>query len=233
MTPGVMQGAWRSGAEDGPPAGPARLVILGAGGFGRECLDVVVAMNNQGANWDFVGFLDDREPDAELMRRLHSAWLGPTQAIAAWTGAHYCVGVSDASDRRRLVALADDLGLVPATLIHPSATAGQDVQIGEGSVICSHVSLTTHIRIGRHVHVNLNATVGHDTSLADFSQVHPGATVSGSVRVGSGATIGTNAAVLQGVNIGADAFVGAGGVVLSDVAAGAVVVGVPAVPIPR
>ena len=47
-------------------------------------------------------------------------------------------------------------------------------------------------------------------------------------RVERGASIGSGAVILCGVTIGRDALVGAGAVVTGDVAAGAIVAGVPA-----
>jgi acetyltransferase-like isoleucine patch superfamily enzyme len=48
------------------------------------------------------------------------------------------------------------------------------------------------------------------------------------VRIGAWADIGTNATILPGVTVGKGAIVGAGAVVTHDVAAHAVVAGVPA-----
>ena len=56
----------------------------------------------------------------------------------------------------------------------------------------------------------------------------PGATLAGSVKVGTGSHIGCGATVIQSVSIGRNAIVGAGAVVTADVADNAVVVGVPA-----
>jgi sugar O-acyltransferase (sialic acid O-acetyltransferase NeuD family) len=115
-----------------------------------------------------------------------------------------------------------------ATLVHPSSTLGHDVRIGAGSVICAGVRATTNIDIGRHVHLNLNTTVGHDTWIADYVTVNPLVAISGGVRVGAESMLGTHSAVLQYLTVGAGAVVGAGSCVVRDVPDGVVVKGVPA-----
>lgn len=204
------------------------LIIIGAGGFGRECHDIVVAMNRAEPMWDFRGFIDDVEPDHALMARRGATWIGTTADLPHSAGLSYVVGVGAPDVRRRLAVRADEAGLLPATLIHPAATVGLDVTIGAGSVVCSHVSVTTNVRIGGHVHLNLNCTVGHDASLADFCTVNPGAAISGNVVMETGALVGTNAAILQGLTVCSNAVVGAGAVAVRSVGAGETVVGVPA-----
>ena len=107
--------------------------------------------------------------------------------------------------------------------------------MGEGVVICAGNILTTNIRVGRHVHINLACTISHDVVLGDFVTVAPGAHISGRVHVGDRAYIGTGACIINGesdapIVIGEDAMVGAAACVTRDVAAGTTVVGVPARP---
>lgn len=204
------------------------LVIIGAGGFGRECHDIVAAMNDQKPQWEFLGFIDDAEPDSAVLGRRGGSWLGSTSRLCEFAGASFVVGIGDPATRKSLVGDVEAAGLSTATLVHPSATFGLDVEIGDGAVVCSHVSVTTNVRIGQHVHLDQNVTVGHDATLWDFTRVNPGATIAGGVTLGVGAVVGTNAAILQGLDVGGFALVGAGAVVVRDVPAAATVVGVPA-----
>ena len=208
------------------------LVIVGAGGFGREVLDVVSAANKKSESWNFLGFVADDSPSPDLLNALNVKWLGSVDEVLQSTQpANYVVGIGSPADRRQVSGKFDTAGWRAATLIHPNATIGADVEISEGSVICSHVSITTHVRLGCHVHVNLNSTIGHDCRIGDFVTINPLVAVSGDVELGSGVTMGTHSSILQGLHVGENSIVGAGAVVVKDVPANTTVIGVPAKPV--
>lgn len=209
------------------------LVIIGAGGFGREVLDVVQAFDLLGASAGerrvCLGFIDDGIVDGDRLERVGSTHLGGSDDLHRFKGARFVVGVGDPAVRERLAARAVDAGLTPAPpLVHPTATLGADVTLGHGTVICAGVRVTTNVRVGEHVHLNINATIGHDAALEDYVTVNPLAAISGDVTLRRGSTVGTTACINQGLGVGAGAVVGSGAAVVKDVPAGATVVGVPA-----
>jgi sugar O-acyltransferase (sialic acid O-acetyltransferase NeuD family) len=204
--------------------------IVGAGGFGRECLDVLEAMNRvDGADpIVFLGFLDDGDgPEANILSRRGASIVGPA-APPPPNPAGFVIGIGDPVVRQRIDAVFVAAGHVPITLIHPTVITGSDIEIGEGSVVCAGVSMTTNIRLGRHVHVNPLVPIGHDSRLMDFVSVNPGANIAGAVTIGRGALIGSGATILQGRTIGDGSLVGAGAVVTRDVPIAVTVIGVPA-----
>ena len=204
-----------------------RLVILGAGGLGREILDVVEAINEQKPTYEVAGFLDDREDHLYLLQERRTSYLGALDQLKA-IDALFVVGIGDGVVRRKVAIAAELIGTSAPALIHPSATRGARVSIGCGTVVCSHVSITTNIEIGQHVSLNSNCTVGHDSVLEDFVTVMPGATVSGNVRIGEASMVGTNAAIIQGVRVGREVKIGAGAAVIRDLPDYITAVGVPA-----
>ncbi|HEX2699129.1 MAG TPA: acetyltransferase [Acidimicrobiales bacterium] len=193
------------------------LYVVGAGGAGRETLDVALA-SGAGA----AGFLDDRLAGSTV-RGLPV--LAPSEAPA---GAAFVIGIADPAARRRLAGLLVAQGLEVATVVHPRAVIGPDTTVGPGCVVMAGAHVSSSVRLGAHVHVQYNATVGHDAVLSDFVTVYPGANVAGTVRLDEDVTVGSNAVILQNLGVGRGTFVGAGAVVTRDVGERLVVVGVPA-----
>jgi sugar O-acyltransferase (sialic acid O-acetyltransferase NeuD family) len=218
------------------PDQPRPLVIVGAGGLGRELLDVVEAVNaaavaaGDPARYTFLGFLDDGSVDPDLIARRGAPLLG-AQELLGRLDADYLIGFGDAAARQRVDRFASAHGRRPATLVHPRASIGSDVRLGPGTVICALASITTNVRTGRHVVVDVGAGVAHDCRLGDYVTVAPGARLAGEVAVGAQAWIGTQASVVGRRRVGDRAVVGAGAVVTEDIGAAVVVAGVPARPI--
>ena len=210
---------------------PERVVVVGASGFGRECLDVLEAMAAAGHPVEVVGVVDDAPSDVNL-ERLAARGVCYLGTIEEWLGAEapasFVLGIGDPQVRRRLVDRLTAAGREPFTAIHPSATFGAYVEVGEGAVVCAGATVSTNVRLGRHVHINPNATIGHDAVLADFVSVNPGAVISGEVTIGDATLVGASATILQGLSVATNVVVGAGAVVTKAVPDNVVVKGVPA-----
>lgn len=210
------------------------LVVIGAGGFGREVLDILESINEHSRLPEIrvIGVIDDSPSTATISRLEDRGYVhlgGLAEWLAAGVEATYIVAIGNPLVRSKICSEIDaNSTLEPFTAVHPSAVVGSAVRLGKGSVICAGVQVSTNVNIGDHVHLNPGAIIGHDTDLEDFVSINPGAVVSGEVHVRSTCLVGAGAVVLQGLTIGAGSTVGAGGVVTRDVGTDVVVKGVPA-----
>lgn len=209
-----------------------RIVVVGAGGFGRETLDVIEALIAAGEPLHLVGVADagPRQDDLGRLGARGVAYLGTEDDwLPTATGdERFVVAIGSPSIRSLVARRFAAAGLRAKTLIHPRAVIGTQSSIGEGVVIASGVQVSTNVTLGDHVQLNPACVIGHDASLADCVSVNPGAIVSGNVVVETGTLLGAGSVVLQGVTVGSDAIVGAAACVTKDVAAETTVVGVPA-----
>lgn len=211
------------------------MVIIGAGGFAREVHDVVEAVDAAsptGPVHEVLGYVADGHADEDLLRARGGRLLGPTSVLEALpTDVRYVIAIGRGDARRRIDAWASGLGRQPVTLVHPNATVGRhQVVLGPGTVVCAGACLTTNVRTGRHVHLNLGVTVGHDTVLGDYVTASPNASISGNVVLEDEVNLGTGCSVIERRRIGARTVVGAGAAVIRDLPADVTAVGVPAVP---
>lgn len=208
-----------------------QVVVIGASGFGRETLDVLGAMRNDGISIEVLGVIDD-SPSSFNLQRLQQRGVQYLGTLDAWlksphAAVKFVLGIGSPKVRRNLVEKLDSVGMVAFTAIHPSATIGSQTTVGEGAVVCSGAVLSTNVRLGRHVHINPNATIGHDTTLEAFVSVNPAAVVSGEVIIRTGALVGASATVLQQLTVGEYGVIGAMALVTKDTPPGVVVKGVP------
>lgn len=205
------------------------LVILGAGGFARETLDVVDAINAVSPTWDMLGFLVDPEY-AEVGKLIQEK---PILGDLSWLAQHPDVfvvcGVGAPEVRYRMIQQVRPYKVQFATLIHPSVITTRHNTIQPGSVIAAGCVLSNHIRILDHVHVNPSSTVGHDAVLSSFVSIAPGVLISGDVHIQEGAYIGTGATIIEKKTVSEWSIVGAGSTVVKDVPPNTTVVGTPAV----
>jgi sugar O-acyltransferase (sialic acid O-acetyltransferase NeuD family) len=213
---------------------PMPLVLVGAGGLGREALAAVRAINAAapGSAWAVQGFVDDR---LDLAGAVIDGLpvVGPLARLAdgSVTGAHavICTGrPGNTSSRIVIDEWLASAGVPFASLVHPTAALAPGIEVGEGSVLLAQVVATAPISIGRHVVIMPQVVFTHDDVIGDFTTFAAGVRLAGGVVVERGAYIGAGALVREYVTIGAGALVGMGAVVTRDVPPGEVWVGNPA-----
>ena len=195
-----------------------KLVIIGASGHGKVIADI--ALNN---GYEIVGFLDDNDAVKEIAG---FPVLGSVSEIPSYqTECEFIIAIGNNRIREMI---AEQYAVNWATLIHPTAVIGMDVQIEVGTVVMANAVINPSARIGKHCIINTGAVIEHDNFLQNYVHVSPNAALAGTVHVGERVHVGVGACVKNNTNITADVTVGAGAAVVKDITEAGVYVGVPA-----
>lgn len=203
-----------------------RVVIVGAGGFGRGVHGWLISSPRHRSEFRIldVVFIDDDLSVIPSGGRL----IGTIRDYVPAPDDRVLCAVGSPTIRRRLVSVLRAAGAKFHTFIDDRATVSPGVRIDAGAVVCPGTVVSADARLGEHVHVNFNSSVGHDTILGGYSTLSPAVNIMGEVRVGDSVFFGGGATVLPRISVGDAATVGAGAVVIHDVEAGSTVVGNPA-----
>lgn len=211
-----------------------KLVIFGAGGFGKEVAWLVSNINRVQKEWDLLGFIDDTEnlqgTDVNGIPVLGGIeWFKdntiPISVVCA---------VAKPKFRKMLIEKMEQYQHVRfATLIEPSAIIADTCEVDEGSIICAQSVISVNTKIGRHVIVDWNCTIGHDAVLNDFCTLYPSVNISGKTCLCECVEMGVGSKLIEELIIREGTIVGAGAVVVKSLSANCTAVGVPAKPIKR
>lgn len=205
------------------------IVIIGAGGFGREVAWLIEEINKIEHQWNILGFIDDnfaiKNKDINGYKVIGDIeWLKNQELYAVCS-------IGDPRTKKDIIDRLNGSKIKYPTLIHPSVMLSSKIEIGEGSIICAANILTVNITIEKHVIINLNCTVGHDVYIKGFSTILPGVNISGNVLIEKCVSIGTGSAIIQGITINENVIIGAGSVVVRDLPKNCTAIGIPAKPI--
>ena len=204
-----------------------RVLIIGAGGFGREVLNWVLDVPQQHRDWEVGGFLDANSAVLDTYDCHFSILADPLDYVPKPDDRFICA-IAHPSTKLRVCRYLKERGAQFITFIHRTAIVGHRCAIGSGCILCPGAIVTSDVELGEFVMMNLQSTIGHDAIVADGCTLSPHSAVNGFASLGEGVFLGSHAIVLPGAEIGDYAIVGAGSVVLKKVKAGATVMGVPA-----
>jgi len=203
------------------------VVIVGAGGHGQVVADILLAAGRCGECIRAIGYVDDRT-NPQLSLRADQPLLGTIAQLSEFPHDAVVVAIGDNEKRARIMCALARAGEVFVTAQHPSSIVSEDVQPGDGSILCARTAVITGSRLGRGIILNTASTIDHHSIVGDYAHIAPGVHIGGEASIGAGALIGIGAVVLPRISIGAGAIVGGGAVVTRDVPPGVTVVGIPA-----
>jgi sugar O-acyltransferase (sialic acid O-acetyltransferase NeuD family) len=200
------------------------VLIINAGGFGRNMAVVAKSDPAHNKHWVVRGFLDGRAnlqvvPELPILGDpLSYQYVAPQIMVCA---------LGDPLQRRKFSAPllaqgADFMNLMPD--LHRA----DRVSMGVGCLFERHVSIGADAKLGSFVIVLSNTIIGYDVQVGSFCTIGSFVFVGGGAQIGDDVVIHPHATILPKVKIGDGAIIGAGSVVIGNVPAGVTVFGNPA-----
>jgi sugar O-acyltransferase (sialic acid O-acetyltransferase NeuD family) len=206
--------------------------IFGVGGCGRSVIPFAKILLGGNNIEHELAFVDDN-PSSLVINKYpvfkYDEWLLHTKGHERFIN----IAISDYRIRKMLVERCIKDGVKFFEVRAPSVVELDNVTLGEGALLSSHVILTSNIHIGKYFHANSFSYIEHDCVIGDYVTFAPGVKCNGNVIVGDYAYVGAGAIIKQGLGaspliIGEGAIVGMGAVVTKNVAPYTTVVGNPA-----
>lgn len=202
-----------------------RLLIIGAGGFGREVLQWAEDIQRTGqTDWEIGGFLDANSQAFDSFD-IDVPVLGSPDDWQPQPHDRFVCAIGDPSVRLRICRSFLDRGAEFVSLIHPTAIVGARCHIGKGTILCPGTTVTVDATIGDFVILNVRACVGHDAQVGDGCTINDFCDVTGNAKLGEGVFLGSHSSVTPSASVGDFARVGAGSIVVRRVRAHTTVMG--------
>lgn len=202
------------------------ILIVGAGGFGREVYHWAKDTYPKDA-YNIKGYIAKNTDTVE--GRLVLPVLGDEMTYTIKENDRFLLAIGKAGIKKDIVLRLKEKGAQFISLIHPTAIVADSAKIGEGVILCPFVTICDRVILEDFVMMNIYASCGHDVRVGKYSILSPYATVNGEAILEEDVFLGSHSTVRLGKRIGQKSKVSANSSVMQDVPERALVAGVPGV----
>lgn len=183
------------------------LLLVGAGGHARSCIDVIEAEGR----FRIVGLLGLASEVGQ--RQCGYEVIGKDASLAELSGQYpnalIAVGQVESPEiRKRLFAVARQAGFKLPVIVSPRAHVSRHATVGEGTILMPGVIINANARLGANCIINSQALVEHDAVVGDHCHISTGVLLNGNVSVGNDTFIGSGSVIKHGVAVGNGCVIG-------------------------
>ena len=203
------------------------IIIIGAGGVGREVSLIIEKINKLKATWNLIGFIDDNINSWNRIINGYQIIGGMDLLETLPLDTYVVIAIANYNVKKKIVNKINNKFKF-ATIIHPKVYIHNYMNIGEGTIIYEGAIITANIQVGNHVIISPKCGIGHDSIIKDYVSLLWNVNVSGNDVIEEGVMMGSGSTIIQGKKIGKGSIIGAGAVVIDDIDSFTTAVGVPA-----
>lgn len=209
--------------------GLKNLILVGAGGCGREVLQWAKDINKVQPMWNIKGFLNDPEYlDALDGLRCTHGIIGTIDGYEIQPEDEFICCIGEGAARRRIIKRILERGARLTNVIHPTAVICDSCLLGEGVIVYPYAVISDNARIGDGCIINMHSTIAHNAVLGEYCTISAHCDVTGRCTLGRNVFMGSCSNMVPGSRIGDDAFICAGSTVMGRIRPGEKVIGIPA-----
>ena len=203
------------------------LLIVGAGGLGRELFSWLSQEIKNKPEHKIIGFLDDNLSGLDN-------YSYPVKIVSTIKDyqpkedEQLVLAIMEPKIKKQVVRALISKGANFYTFIHSTAIIGHNVKIGSGCIIDPHCVLYCDITVGDFVFISTSSVIGHDIDIGSYTSININSTIAGNNKIGSCCMLGVGAKTIPHREIGDNCIIGAGSVITKNIPSNAVAFGVPA-----
>ena len=201
------------------------LFVYGAGGTGREILDIYSSIKQEKFEKCNIYFVDDYMVGT-LIDKIHVL---DFQASLNMGGSdNFIIAVGEPLLRDKLFKKIINNGFKGCNLIHKNSVISSNAILGDGVAVYANSVLSNQVSISNNVMIQFNTVIGHDVKIKENTVVSSSVVVGGGVEIGENVFIGMGVIIKEKIKIGSNSIIGMGAVVYQDVPEGMIAIGNPA-----
>lgn len=203
------------------------LIIIGAGGMGREVFDLATICKENNTEYKIKGFLDD-DKDALQSFKGYPPVINTIKEYVIEPEDVFVCSMGDVAQKKKSIQIILEKGGEFINLIHPDAFIGKNVNMGKGCIVLKNAFIGVECIIEDFTLIQISAVIGHDVKIGKYSRVDCHAVCVGGTELKDEVTIHTSAVINHRVIVERGATVGALSFVIRKVKENTSVFGSPA-----
>lgn len=203
------------------------LGIYGAGGLGREVLELANQVNEASKKWDEIVFIDDINPNRKIRSHNVYSYKDLTEKYKP-NELQFIIGIGEPFFRREFYNKITADGYSLPVLIHPDAHIPEDSVIKSGAIVFNTSYISCNIEVGENSYIHQLTSIGHGSKIAPHCVISNHSSIAGDCKIGEATYIATGVMIKQKVSVGSDTIIGMGAGVFKDIENDVVALGNPA-----
>ncbi|KAA6322020.1 putative acetyltransferase EpsM [termite gut metagenome] len=204
------------------------LIIIGAGGMGREVYNLAIQCPEYNTDFIVKGFLDDNINALDKFDNYYPPILRDIKNYCVEENDFFTCSIGSVLLKKQCIEIISKKGGKFLSLIHPTVLINPTAKIGIGVLVFPYAKITSHTSVGDFALIQSFANIGHDVIVGDYTRIDTYVLCIGGVKIGNNVTIHSKVILNHKVVVEDNATVGAASFVIKRVEEGTTVYGNPA-----